>query len=158
MLMGVYSNNINIDNWRAVGKYETGLILIADLSTYMIRNITLKYFHKIVGTNETISKKGYTIHTNLPCKKCSGTGYTDWVSEVIMNTKKEYGIDYKRGDSIFYKVKENWFYNNTVSFCYSTAYLSEQYKHCDECLGTGLHSIKTLLGENYKKIVVQFNF
>lgn len=153
------NNNINIENWRMLlQNTENNCVLLVseNFRSYIIYDVTIR---KILESNrldipltKNVGYKG----NYLSCKKCHGSGITDWVTEIIGKKYQYDNPSFKSDSKIALRFPENqrliMFDYVEVEFGYiATAAIPPAMKHCEECEGTGLF-IGTLLLEKFNKL------
>ena len=87
-------------NWRAIMEDITKdslIVTLEDCDEVYIRDINLSEFHEINYCNKTVEKSFDLGNCWLVCKKCGGTGVTDWVSNTMNKpTEMKFKYSYNR--------------------------------------------------------------
>ena len=151
---------IEIDNWRVIGLLPGGkfYLVTQDCNVYHITGLNLKKFNSLIRMGLEMTRKGIFDTIALVCPLCSGTGITDWVTDVV-GPKPMSGTfpEFKRDPNLpVYKTKLN---HNGKPFTvyFSRAIIPESHDHCKYCKGTGLFIFDyTTTDEGYG--IKEYNF
>jgi len=123
-----------LDNWRIIRESEHGLIVVINTcERFFIPNLTMKEFHDINDTNETVKRSFEYVEENITCMICHGIGVLHWVDNITKNVKYEDGmmLTFKRNPSTPSRELDDYYV--------STPMLDMAQTLCETCHGTGLH-------------------
>lgn len=133
---------IDLDNWRVIGimSDNTFYLITSCCHVYHIKHLTLEKFHATIQAGFDLPVIGTLKTIALICPHCTGTGVTDWVSDVtgVKRIPHNFVAKFNRNSTL--PLLRADLYSNTNKFTayFSRALIPEAHQHCKKCDGTGL--------------------
>lgn len=137
---------IDITNWRALvvdPDEKVVIFIIHNCDEILISDIAFDEVHEINYCNKTVRKsKGSIAGCWLPCKKCAGSGLTDWIAKTMRKPSTLEVLDFDRDSEA--EICHLKMYNHYPSLYISKPKKLSTQEFCSVCHGSGLNLVKNL--------------
>jgi ferredoxin len=135
--------DLDITNWRAMlvsEKSKTIIVTLESCDEALIKDITQEEFHEINYCNKTVEKSFELGQCWLVCKRCDGSGLTDWITKTMEKPRRiNFNLKYDRnnkGEIIKLQLPKH-----PLVLYISTPKKTSSEEYCIHCHGCGLNRV-----------------